>query len=82
MKTPMSLVIAVALALDGGRDAKAFRVVCQRAVVVLYVFLHSARVSRGVRHCFLTMFTYCVRLVCHSFAVSYFRRKTKMLPHK
>ncbi len=28
MKTPMSLVIAVALALDGGRDATAFRVVC------------------------------------------------------
>ncbi len=50
--------------------------------MVLYVFLHSARVSRGLRHCFLTMFTYCVRLVCHSFAVSYFHRKTKMLPHK
>ncbi len=46
------------------------------------MFLHSARVSRGVRHCFLTMFTYCVRLVCHSFAISYFHRKTKMLPHK
>ncbi len=28
MKTQMSLVIAVALALDGGRDATAFRVVC------------------------------------------------------
>ncbi len=42
----------------------------------------SARVSRGVRHCFLTMFTYCVRLVCHSFAISYFHWKTKMLPHK
>ncbi len=51
-------------------------------MVVLYVFLHSARVSRGVRHSFLTMFTYCVRLVCHSFTVSYFHRKTKMLPHK
>ncbi len=28
MKTQMSLVIAVALALDGGRDTTAFRVVC------------------------------------------------------
>ncbi len=37
---------------------------------------------RKTRDCFLTMFTYCVRLVCHSFAVSYFHRKTKMLPHK
>ncbi len=34
MKTPMSLVIAVALALDGGRDAKAFRVVCPFKVFV------------------------------------------------
>ncbi len=34
MKTPMSLVIAVALALDGGRDAMAFRVVCPFNVFV------------------------------------------------
>ena len=34
MKTPMSLVIAVALALTGGRDAKAFRVVCPFNVFV------------------------------------------------
>ena len=46
MKTPMSLVIAVALALTGGRDAKAFRVVCP-----FNVFVAGAVVSRELWWC-------------------------------
>lgn len=53
-----------------------------RALVVLYVSLHSACVSCGVWHYFLTLLTYCPCLFYNSFAVYYLHWVPKMLPLK
>ncbi len=89
-----SLVIAVALALDGGGDAKAFRVVCPFNVFItcaagfsreLWWFCMCFCIVLVLAAVYGIVFLQCLHIVfvlSHSFVVSYFHRKTKMLPHK
>ncbi len=90
-----SLVIAVALALDGGRDAKAFRVVCPVNVFVtcaagfsreLWWFCMCFCIVLVLATVYGIVFLQCLHIVfvlsvtLSPFLIS--TGKTKMLPHK